>query len=106
MLLSPTKSYYWNILLSIYNNVSEQNYLDKPVFNNVSRFNHSSLMNDTATKKTKHFPQLFTLVPLKKRALLSSLIKLDTYLYKYKDDYICNGLLQAISKAGISLPNP
>ena len=63
-------------------------------------------MNGTAKKKTKHFPQLFTLVPQKKRVLLSSLIKLDTYLYKYKDDCIYNSLLQAISKAGISLPDP
>ena len=100
--LSPTRSYYWNVLLPIYNNVSEQNYLDKPVFNNVSSLNHSSPMNNTAIKKNKHFPQLLALGPqieLKRNAhyFLSSstaTTKLDTYVYKYKDDYIRKDLLQ------------
>ena len=41
----------------------EQNCLDKPVFNNVNRLNHFSKINNTVAKKTKHFPQLFTLDP-------------------------------------------
>ena len=34
--LSPVKSYYWNIFLRPCNNFSEQNCLDKPVFNDVA----------------------------------------------------------------------
>ena len=44
--------------LTIFNNISEQNYHDKPVCNNVNKLNHSSPMNNTATSKIKHFPQL------------------------------------------------
>ena len=47
----------------IFNNISEQNGLDKPVFNNVNRLNHSFSMNNTVTNKIKHFPQLFALGP-------------------------------------------
>ena len=35
----------------------------KPVFNNVSRRNHSSLINNTVTKKIKYFLQLLALMP-------------------------------------------
>ena len=59
--LSPATSYYWNVLLRICNNFSEQNVLDKPTFSNVSRLNHSSPLNNNVTNKTKHFPQLFAL---------------------------------------------
>ena len=61
--ISPTKSCYWNLSLPICNNFLEHNWLDKPVFNNVSRLNHSSSMNNTVTSKTKHFPRLFALDP-------------------------------------------
>ena len=61
--ISPKKS-YWNVVLPICNNnVSEQNCLDKSVFSNVSRVNHSSPMNNTVTNKIKHIPQLFALGP-------------------------------------------
>ena len=60
---SPTKSYYMNVFLRICINLSEQNCLDKPVFNYVSRLNHLSPMNNTVTNKIKHFPQLFPLGP-------------------------------------------
>ena len=71
---------------------------------NVSRLNHYSPMNNAVTSKIKHFPQLFPLGPqivLKQKChyLLSwsiKIIKLDMYVYKYRDDYICKGLLQAI----------
>ena len=63
LLLSATKSYYWNAFLPIRNNFSEQNCIDKPVFNNVSRFNHSSPMISTVTNISKHFSQLLTLGP-------------------------------------------
>ena len=59
----PTKSYYWNLFLPIFNNFFVQYCLDKPVFNNVSRLNHSSLMNITVTNKIKHFPRVFPLGP-------------------------------------------
>ena len=63
LLISPTKSYYWNVFLPICNNVLEQNCLEKPVFNKVSGLNHSSLENNIVTYKIKHFPQLFALGP-------------------------------------------
>ena len=31
----------------------------KPVFNKVTRLNHSSPMKNSVTNKVKHFPQLF-----------------------------------------------
>ena len=39
------------------------NCLNKSDFNNVSRLNHSSPMNNTATNKIKHSQQLFALGP-------------------------------------------
>ena len=58
---SPATSYYCNVLLRICNNFSEQNCLDKPFFNNGSRLDHSSPLNNSVTHKMKHFPQLFAL---------------------------------------------
>ena len=63
LLLSSAKSYYCNAFLRIYDNFLEQNCLDKPVFNNVSRHNHSSLMHNTVTNKIKRFSRLFALDP-------------------------------------------
>ena len=57
--LYPTKCCYWKVFSLIFNNISEQNSLNKFVINNVNRLNHSSLMNNTVTNKIKHFPQLF-----------------------------------------------
>ena len=59
----------------------------------------------------KHFPQLFALdlhIALKQKwhcSLSSSIIttKLDIYVHKYKDDYICKGLLQAIFLVTINI---
>ena len=51
--------------MSKYNNVSEQNYFDKPVFNSIRRLNHSSPMNNAVTNKTRHFFLRFALGPLK-----------------------------------------
>ena len=61
--LSPTKPYYWNVFLPICNNFSELNCLDKPVFDNVRTFDHTSFINNTVTNKIKHFPHLFTSGP-------------------------------------------
>ena len=58
-----TKCYHWNLSLPICNNFSKEICLEKPVFSNVSRLNHSSSINNTVTNKTKHFPQLFVLGP-------------------------------------------
>ena len=105
--ISPVKPCYCNIFLCICNNFSVQNCLDKPVFNNVSRHNHSSPINNIVTNKIKLFPQLFPLSPqtvLKQRwqyvSVLWSIITttLDIYSYKYKDDYICKGLLRGHNK--------
>ena len=41
------------------NNFSQQKHLDSPVFNNVSRLNHSSRMNNTLQTKIKPFPENF-----------------------------------------------
>ena len=109
--LSPSKSGYWNVFLRICNRFSEKNCLDEPVFNKASRRNHSSSMNNIITNKTKHFPELFALGlqrPLKQRwhyFLFWSIItaKLDIYVCKCKDDYICNGLLQAICLVTINI---
>ena len=43
------KTLLLNVLLTICNNFLEQNYLSKPVFNNVSRLNHYSTMNNAVT---------------------------------------------------------
>ena len=40
-----------------------QNCINKPVYNNVNRPNHSSPMNNTVTSNIKNFPQLLTLDP-------------------------------------------
>ena len=83
------------MILRICKDFSEKkNYLDKPVFSDAS----------ILLTKLNYFPQLFALGPqiaLKRRwhyFLFWSIIttKLDLYVYKYKDDYICKGLLQAI----------
>ena len=52
-----------NVFLPISNSFLGQNYLDKTVFDNVNRVNHSSPMNNTLRNKTKHLPQLFALDP-------------------------------------------
>ena len=96
-----TKSYYWNVFLPTCKNFTEKNCLDKPVFNNVSRINNPSSMNSTFTNKIKHKTQLFTLGPQtalrwKRHYFLSwstIITKLEIYVYKYKADYIYNGLL-------------
>ena len=111
MPLSPAKSYYWNVFLRICNNFSEQNCLDKSLFNNVSILNHSSPMNNTVTNNIKHFLELFALGPqidLKRRwhyFLFWSIIttKLDIYVYKYKDDYIFKSLSQAVCLTTINV---
>ena len=108
--ISETKSFNWKVFSSIYNNFAEQNFFDKSVFNNVCRINHSSLMNNTAANKINHFPKLIALGPqivLKRKwhYLLSwSIIttKLDIWVYKYKDDYTCKGLFQAICMVTIN----
>ena len=81
--------------------------LGQLVFNNVSRLNHSLPMNNTI-KKIKHAPHLLTLGPqiaFKRKChqfiscnlFLSSITtKVNIYIYKYEDDYICKGLLQVI----------
>ena len=51
--------YYYKVLSPIFKNISEQIWLDKSVFNNVNRLNHSSPMSNTVTNKIKHFPQFF-----------------------------------------------
>ena len=61
--LCPTKYYYYKVFLPIFNNISEQNYLNKPMFNNVNRLNHSSLLNNTVPSKIKNFHRLFDLGP-------------------------------------------
>ena len=109
--LSPAKSYYWNVFLRIYNNFSEQNFLNKPVFDNVSRLNHSSPMNNTITKKNQTLSAVIRFRPqtdLKWRwqyILFWSVIttKLDIYVYKCRDDYICKGLFQAIGLVTINI---
>ena len=58
---TQTNSYHWKVFLPIWNNISEQNCLDKPVFDIVNRLYHSSPMNNTLTNKIKHFLQLFAL---------------------------------------------
>ena len=39
----------------------QQNCIDKHVFKNRNRINHSSPMNNTVQRKIEHFPQLFAL---------------------------------------------
>ena len=100
--LSPATSNYWNVLLRICNNFLEQNFLDKPTFNNVSWLNYSSPLNNNVTNKTKHLPQLFALglqIDLNNFYFLFwSIIttKLDIYVYTHREDHICKRLLQAI----------
>ena len=110
--ISPVKPCYYNIFLCICNNFSVQNCLDKPVFNNVSRHNHSPPINNIVTNKIKLFPQLFPFNPqaaLKQRwqyvSVLWSIITtaLDIYSYKYKDDYICKGLSRALCLVTINI---
>ena len=74
--------------------------LIKLIFNSVSRLNQSSLINNTVTNKIKHFPQLFALgkeIAKRKWHYFFSwsviTAKLDHYVYKYKDGYICKGLI-------------
>ena len=43
-------------LNKICNNLSQQKYINSPVFNNVSRLNHSSRTNNTLQTKIKPFP--------------------------------------------------
>ena len=51
----------YQFFLLICNNFKEEICLSKPVFNNTSRRNHSSLINNTVTKKIKYFPELLAL---------------------------------------------
>ena len=52
-----SKFNYWKVFLLISNNFTEQNFLDKSVFNNLSRLDHSAPMINTITNKIKHFSQ-------------------------------------------------
>lgn len=61
--ISETKSFNWKVFSPTYNNFAEQNCFDKSVFNNVSRLNHSSPINNTVTNEIKRFPKLFALGP-------------------------------------------
>ena len=76
--------------------ITLKNILNKPVFNNINRFNRFSPMNNTVTNKItftylKYFPQLFARgpkIPLKQRwhhSLPYSIIsiKLDICVSKY-----------------------
>ena len=111
MSISLNKSYYWNVFLPICNNFSLKNCLDRPVFNNVSRLNHSSPINNTEKNKTKHLPELYALGPqiaLKQRLhyfLSWSTITTKLYLcvYNHKDDCICKDLLQDICLVTINI---
>ena len=65
-------------------------------------------MNNTITNKIKHFPELFVLGKEIWRwhyflFWSTIIINLDIYVYKYKDDYICEGLLQGISLITINI---
>ena len=81
------------------------------VFNTVSGLTHSPSMNNTVTNKIKHAHQLLALGPQiafkqKWHYFLSwstITIKLNIYLYKYKDDYICKSLLQALCLVTINI---
>ena len=53
--LYPTKYYYYKVLLPIFSNISEQNCIDKRVFNNVNRLKYSSPIRNTVTKNPKTF---------------------------------------------------
>ena len=79
--LSPRKCCYWNVFFPIRNNFSEQNCLDKPVFNSARRINHSFSMNNTVTNKIRHFLQLFAFGPpiFLERPLLALNIDAITY---------------------------
>ena len=109
--LSSTKFYYWNVFLPIYNDSSEQNPLGKPAFNNVSRLNLSSSMDNSVKSKIKHFIKLLALGPqiaLKQKchyflSWATITASEDIYLYKYKDNHICKGLLQAIFMIKVSV---
>ena len=88
LLLSATKSYYWNVFLPIRNNFSEQNCIDKPVFNIVSRFDHSFSDDQYCYK---HYRTLLSIVHFRptnslktKMALLSFLIN-----HYHQTRYIC-----------------
>ena len=65
-------------------------------------------MNNTVTEKTKHFLRMFRRIKLKPKwhyFLSRSIItaKLDICSSKYKIDYICKSLLQAIFLAAINI---
>ena len=95
----------WNVFLRICNNFSKQICLSKPVFNNISRRDHSSLINNTIISKIKYFPQLLALGPqiaLKRRWHYflfinhyhqTRYVQYTRHVYKYKCDYIGKGLL-------------
>ena len=91
--------------LPIFSNISDQNWLDKHVFNNVSRLNRSCPIKNTVRNKIKRFPQLFPLsqqIPLKQKwhyFLPWSTIRteLNIYIYKCKEANICKCLVQPIS---------
>ena len=83
------KSYQWKLFSHICNNLSQQKYINGPVFNHVSRRNHYSRMKNTLETKIKPFPH--NLIKVQKHpwnknnyflSWSSIIIKLDKYLYK------------------------
>ena len=100
-----SKTLLLKCFLTVCNKFSDQNCLDKSVLINVSRFNHTSLMNNVVANKIRHLPQLPTLGPqiaFKREwyyflSWLTPTPKLDFCVYAYiKDDYVCKGLLPAV----------
>ena len=59
----PTKSYQWKVFSQICNYFFEQKYVDNAAFNNVSRLNLSSRINNTLKSKIKPFPHNLLKVP-------------------------------------------
>ena len=98
------KAYFLECILPICNSSSERNCLDKLFLitwvNLIIYLRWAILLQ----KKIKHYPQSYTLgiqIALKWKwhyFLSSSIIttKLDIYVYKCKDNYICKSILQAI----------
>ena len=78
----------------ICNNFSQQKYLDSPVFNNVSRLNHSSRMNNTLQTKIKPFPENFLKVQKHPRNENDTTFFLDQLLSSnYISTYISKKML-------------
>ena len=62
MPLYPTKSDYWKLFSTIFNNISEQNCLDKTVFNSVNKLVPWTILLQT---KSNFFLDYFALGQLK-----------------------------------------